>query len=189
MKDSNTIEIRWHGRGGQGAVTSCELLALAAIDEGRHAQAFPSFGPERRGAPVQAFNRVSQEPIRVRCAISQPDVVVVLDPGLLRIMNVPSGLKDGGILVVNTKKALDDIRAEFGWKWNLATIDATRLAREMLGVPITNTIMLGAVVKATGIVQMESLVEPLKHRFGRIGEKNINACRQAYEKTVTAVIS
>ena len=184
MAKGETVEIRWHGRGGQGAVTSCELLALAAISEGKYGQAFPSFGPERRGAPVQAFNRVSTEPIRVRCAIDQPDVVVVLDPGLLRIMDVPAGLKPEGTLVVNTRKALKDIRAEFGWKWRMATLDATKLAREMLGVPITNTVMLGALVRAMGIVDMASLAEPIEHRFGRIAEKNRLACQRAYEETV-----
>ena len=184
MSKGQTIEVRWHGRGGQGAVTSCELLALAAISEGKYAQGFPSFGPERRGAPVLAFNRVSDELIRVRCAIEQPDVVVVLDPGLLRIMDVTSGLKSDGMLVVNTRKTSSDIKAEFGWKWQPATLDAAKLAREMLGVPITNTVMLGAVLRAAGIINMDSLVAPIKHRFGRIADKNMAACKRAYEETM-----
>ena len=184
MEKGNTVEIRWHGRGGQGAVTSCELLALAAISEGKYGQAFPSFGPERRGAPVQAFNRISDQPIRVRCGIDQPDVVVVLDPGLLNIMNVPAGLKPEGTLIVNTRKPLKEIREEFGWKWRMATLDATKLAREVLGVPITNTIMLGALVKAMGVVDLASLSDPIEERFGRIAEKNRKACQQAFEETV-----
>jgi pyruvate ferredoxin oxidoreductase gamma subunit len=184
LEKSNTIEIRWHGRGGQGAVTSCELLALAAISEGKYGQAFPSFGPERRGAPVMAFNRVSDQPIRVRCGIDQPDVVVVLDPGLLKIMNVPAGLKPEGTLVVNTRKSLNEIKKEFGWEWRLAALDGTKLAREILGVPITNTIMLGALLKAVPIVDVDSLTEPIEHRFGRIAEKNRAACQRAYEETV-----
>ncbi len=185
MTDKNGLfEIRWHGRGGQGAVTSAELLAQAAISEGKYAQAFPSFGPERRGAPVLAFVRISsQEPIRIRAEITQPDVVAVLDPGLLSIVNVISGLKENGILVINTKKSFKDIAAQFKTKCRIAKIDATAIAREVLGVPITNTTMVGALVKATGVVKLESLVEPLKNRFGRLAERNINAMKKAYEET------
>ena len=185
MTDKNQlIEIRWHGRGGQGAVTSAELLAQAAISEGKYAQAFPSFGPERRGAPVLAFVRISgREPIRIRAEITQPDAVVVLDPGLLSIVNVISGLKENGILVINTKKSFKDIAAQFKAKCRLAKVDATAIAREILGVPITNTTMVGALVRASGVVELESLVEPLKNRFGRLAERNVNAMRKAYEET------
>jgi pyruvate ferredoxin oxidoreductase gamma subunit len=179
------IEIRWHGRGGQGAVTSAELVAQAAIREDRFAQAFPSFGPERRGAPVQAFVRVSSlKPVKIRADIAEPDVVVVLDPGLLPIVNIASGLKEDGLIVVNTRKSAAQIRQEFGFKARLATVDATRIARELLGVVITNTTMVGALVKATGVVGLESLLEPLNNRFGRIAERNINAMKRAYEETV-----
>jgi len=184
--DKNSIvEIRWHGRGGQGAVTSAELMALAAISEGQYAHAFPSFGPERRGAPVLSFVRISrQEPIKVRAEITEPDVVVVLDPGLLPIANVTLGLKDGGMVIVNTRKQADQLRQEFGINQTLATVNATKIAREILGVPITNTTMVGAVVKATGVVNLESLEEPLKHRFGRLAERNFQAMKRAYDETV-----
>ena len=186
MIDTNQlVEIRWHGRGGQGAVTSAELLARAAINEGKYAQAFPSFGPERRGAPVLAFVRISSEqPIRIRAEITQPDVVAVLDPGLLRIVNVTSGLKANGIVVINTKKQAEQIRQEFGINWSLATVDATKIARELLGVPITNTTMVGAVLRATGVVELQSLFEPLKHRFGPLAERNIKAMEKAYQETL-----
>ena len=186
MTDTNQlIEVRWHGRGGQGAVTSAELLAQAAISEGKYAQAFPSFGPERRGAPVQAFVRISsREPIKIRVEITQPDVVVVLDPGLLSIVNVTSGLKVNGVVVINTKKSTEQIRQEFGISSSLATVDAAKIARELLGVPITNTTMVGAVLKATEVVKLESLYEPLKHRFGRLAERNIGAMKRAYEETL-----
>jgi len=152
------IEIRWHGRGGQGGVTSAELVAQAAISEGRYGQAFPSFGPERRGAPVLSFVRVStKQPIRMRMEITEPDVVVVLDPGLLPIVNITSGLKPEGIAVVNTRKSPEQIRQEFGINWTLATVDATKIARELLGVPITNTTMVGALLRATDVVKLESL--------------------------------
>lgn len=179
------VEIRWHGRGGQGTVTSTELMARAAISEGKYAQAFPSFGPERRGAPVLAFVRInSKEPIRIRAEILEPDVVVVLDPGLLSIINVTSGLKANGVVVINTRKQAEQLRKEFGFKWSLATIDATSIAKEILGVPITNTTMVGALIKATGIIELESLVEPLKDRFGRLAERNIEAMKKAYEETL-----
>ena len=179
------IEIRWHGRGGQGAVTSAELVAQAAINEGKYAQAFPAFGAERRGAPVVAFVRInSDEPIRVRAEVAEPDVVVVLDPGLLRIENVTSGLKANGMVVVNTKKQPEQIRQEFSINWSLATVDATTIARELLGVPIVNTSMVGALLRATGVVKLESLFEPLRQRFGRLAERNINAMKRAYEETL-----
>jgi len=178
------IEIRWHGRGGQGAVTSAELVAQAAISEGKYAHAFPSFGPERRGAPVLAFVRISsQEPIRIRAEIAQPDIVVVLDPGLLSIVNVASGLKENGILIINTRRSFQDVEAEFKVKCKLAKVDATTIAREILGIPITNTAMVGALVRATGVVELESLVEPLKHRFNRLAERNIKAMHKAYDET------
>ncbi len=178
-------EIRWHGRGGQGAVTSAELLAQAAINEGNYAQAFPAFGAERRGAPVIAFVRIDDShPIRIRAEITEPDIVVVLDPTLLRVVNVASGLKSDGIQVVNTPKEPADIRREFGITGTLATVDATMIARELLGVPIVNTAMIGALLKAAGLVKLESLIEPLKERFGRLAERNINAMQRAYEVTV-----
>ena len=185
VETTHPVEIRWHGRGGQGAVTSTGLLAQAAINEGKFAQAFPSFGPERRGAPVSAFVRInSKEPIRVRAEITQPDIVVVLDPGLLSIVNVTSGLKENGILIINTKKSFQDIKSEFKVKQKLATVDATGIAREILGIPITNTTMVGALIKATGVVKLESLIEPLKNRFGRLAERNIKAMQKAYEETL-----
>jgi pyruvate ferredoxin oxidoreductase gamma subunit len=182
-KENNLIEIRWHGRGGQGAVTSTELLAQAAISEGKFAQAFPSFGPERRGAPVQAFNRVdSQNPVRIRSDVTNPDVVVVLDPSLLTIVNVTSGLKEEGIVIINTRKTATEIKSEFGINHKTATVNATKIAREQLGVPIVNTTMLGAVVKVTEVVDKDSTHAPLEKRFGRLGERNIKAMESAYEE-------
>lgn len=177
------IEIRLHGRGGQGAVTSAELLALAAIHEGKYAQAFPSFGPERRGAPVVAFCRIDSEPIRLRTNIHHPDLVMVLDPSILRLVNVSGGLKDDGILVTNTKYSGQQIRDELGVLNSIATVNATLIAQEELGIPITNTTMLGALLNACKICDPESLIEPFKQRFGRVAERNIRAFQRAYEKT------
>ncbi len=184
------LEVRWHGRGGQGAVTTAELLAKAAINEGKYAQAFPSFGPERRGAPVQSFDRIdAQNPIRVRAEIAEPDVVVVLDPTLLGVVDVTSGLKDGGLLIINTAMSADEARTRYDSRWRLATVDATRIAREELGVPIVNTTMLGALIRATGVVALESLLVPLQERFERLAERNISAMKRAYNETVIKEIS
>jgi pyruvate ferredoxin oxidoreductase gamma subunit len=177
------IEIRLHGRGGQGAVTSAELLALAAIKEGKFAQAFPSFGPERRGAPVIAYCRINDEQIKVRAAIDTPDIVLVLDPSILRLVDVSKGLKKGGFLVTNTRFSPEEIKKELNVKTRLATVNATRIAREELGLPITNTTMLGALLKASEVVDKGSMIDPLQERFGRIAERNIKAFERAYQET------
>jgi len=177
------IEIRVHGRGGQGAVTSTELMALAAINEGKYAQAFPSFGPERRGAPVMAFVRIADGPIRTREKVYQPDVVVVLDPTILKIVDVTAGLKRNGMVILNTSKDEEEVRKTFGIKAKMALVDATSIAMKQLGRPITNTTMLGALIKASGVIDIKSMETPLKKRFGRIAEKNLNAMREAYEQT------
>lgn len=178
-------EVRWHGRGGQGAVTSAELIALAAIDKGKNAQSFPSFGPERRGAPVQAFLRVSSdEPIRVRSEIAQPDVVVVLNPDLLRVVNVTSGLKKGGVLIVNTKKSVDEIKAKYGNSYKVATVDAMTIAKETIGLPITNTTMIGALLKVVPLLALDDMLGAMEHRFGKVAGKNVAAMKRAYEEIV-----
>ncbi len=185
MELNEPIAIRIHGRGGQGAVTLAEVVAQAAISEGKYAQAFPSFGPERRGAPVQAYIRIDDnKAIRNRAGVVYPDVVVVLDPGLLNRVNVTAGLKDDGMLVINTRQTLDNVDIKLDENQKLAVIDATSIAREILGVPIVNTTMIGALVKAKGVVNVESLLEPLNKRFGRLAEKNISAMKKAYENTL-----
>jgi len=178
------IEIRFHGRGGQGSVTSAELLALAAIGEGKYAQAFPSFGPERRGAPVVAFCRISEQPIRIRANIYEPDIAVVLDPTLLKIVNVAAGLKPSGIVVTTSKDSPEMVRETLGIKNRIAVVDAIKIAMEVLGLPITNTAMLGSLIRAADLVKKESFIPPLKERFGRIAEKNIAAFERAYQDTV-----
>ncbi|MFH1058602.1 MAG: 2-oxoacid:acceptor oxidoreductase family protein [Pseudomonadota bacterium] len=178
------IEVRFHGRGGQGAVTSAELMALAAIAEGKYAQAFPSFGPERRGAPVQAFLRISDTPIKLREKIYEPDVVVVLDPSLLATANVKAGLKPGGTLIANSSKAASAVRGECGFGGRTAVADATKIAEEELGVPITNTTMLGSLIKVIGLVDLEAIKGPLEHRFGKLGVKNLTALNRAYNETI-----
>lgn len=186
MENEELIAIRIHGRGGQGSVTCAELVAQAAISEDKYAQAFPSFGPERRGAPVQAFIRIdNNKQIRVRAGVTEPDIVVVLDPSLLDIVDITSGLKDGGLMVINTKGSIKDkdIEDRFGAKYKLAIIDATSIAREFLGRPIVNTTMIGALVKASAIIKLESLFQPLENRFGKLAEKNKKAMIKSYAET------
>ena len=177
------IEFRFHGRGGQGAVTSAELLALAAIDEGRYAQAFPSFGPERRGAPVVAFARIAEEQIRNRTAVQKPNVVCVLDPSILQIVDVTAGMPSDGTLVLNWARSVDELREQFGLSCRLALVPANAIARDVIKRVITNTTMLGALVKATGVAGQESLEAAIQHRFGRIAARNIAAFRRALDET------
>jgi pyruvate ferredoxin oxidoreductase gamma subunit len=178
------IEIRWHGRGGQGAVTSVELLALAAIEEGKYAQGFPSFGPERRGAPVAAFNRVDDRQIKIRSGIYRPDVVIVLDEGLIGLVDVAEGLKPDGILIVNTAKTEADLRKALSYDGRMGTVNGLAIAWKELGVPITNTTMLGALIRATDVVKLSSMQAPVEHRFGRIAPKNLTAMKRAYDEIV-----
>ncbi|MFH0822057.1 MAG: 2-oxoacid:acceptor oxidoreductase family protein [Pseudomonadota bacterium] len=177
------IEMRFHGRGGQGAVTSAELVAQAAIRTGKYATAFPSFGPERRGAPVVAFARVADEPIRIRAKVYHPDVVIVLDPSLVEIVNPLEGLGEGGILVLNTTQDPETVAKSLAFKGKLAVVDATRIAREVIGLPITNTTMVGALVKGAGLLSVEALEEPFKKRFGKLAARNIEAMKRAWEET------
>lgn len=179
------IEIRFHGRGGQGAVTSAELVALAAIEEGRFAQSMPSFGPERRGAPVQAFLRVSDEPIRIRAEVTRPDIIVILDDSLIHVVDVTSGLKEGGQVIVNTRQPEAEIRkAMKGFAGKLAIVDALTIALETLKVPITNTTLIGALLKASGLVPFESIVPQIQHRFNpKLAERNVAALKRAFEET------
>jgi pyruvate ferredoxin oxidoreductase gamma subunit len=180
--EGKMIEVRFHGRGGQGAVTSAELIAQAAINEGLYAQAFPNFGPERRGAPVLAFLRVSDKQIRIRSKVYQPDAIVILDPTLLSSVSPTDGLKKEGFVVINSNKSEEDLRKLFGG-FKIACVDASRIAREEMGVPITNTTMLGSLIKATKIVDLNSLDIPTKNRFGLIAQKNVNAYTRAFNET------
>jgi len=170
--------------GGQGAVTSAELLANAAIAEGRFAQAFPSFGPERRGAPVVAFARIDDQQIRNRTVVQTPNVVCVLDPSILSIVDVTQGMPDDGTLVLNWGRSVDQLREEMGITCRLATVNANQIARDVIGRVITNTTMLGALLKATEATGVDPLEEAIHHRFGRIAARNVAALGRAVEETV-----
>jgi len=181
------VEVRWHGRGGQGAVTASEITAIAAIDEGKYAQAFPSFGVERRGAPVEAFTRIDEKPIYIRSKVYEPDVIVVLDPTLLEL-NIAYGLKEKGTAVVNTDKSPEEVKKLLGRDdIKVAVVDATKIALETLKRPIVNTAILGAFVKATNLVKLEYVMEAVKQKVPpRTIEKNLEAIKKAYEEVVTA---
>ncbi|MCD6446473.1 pyruvate ferredoxin oxidoreductase subunit gamma [Candidatus Bathyarchaeota archaeon] len=178
------LEVRWHGRGGQGAWTASALLARAAIYEGKHIQSFPEFGPERMGAPVAAFTRISDEPIKIHCAVYNPDIVAVLDPTLLKAVPVTDGLSKEGSIIVNSDKNPVEVRKMLNTdKGKVWSVPATNIAIKILGRPITNTAMLGAVARVTGIVKLESVEKVVRERFrSEIAEKNIAVVKEAYKE-------
>jgi 2-oxoacid:acceptor oxidoreductase gamma subunit (pyruvate/2-ketoisovalerate family) len=177
------LEFRWHGRGGQGAWTASELIARTAILEGKYIQSFPEFGPERMGAPVAAFTRISTEPIRLHCAVYDPDVVVVLDNTLLKSVPVTAGInQDDDVIIINSTEEPAKVRADLKvGKGKVWTVPATEIALKILGAPITNTALLGAVAKATNVVTLEGLEKTVKGRFRPdLAEKNFAVIKQAY---------
>ena len=182
MKD--ITEFRWHGRGGQGSWTASEVLARTAIYEGKYIQSFPEFGPERMGAPVTAFTRISTKPIRIHCAVYEPDVVIVLDPTLLKTVPVASGVNKDGIIIINSAdepaKVRETLKTDKGKLW---TVPATQIALRILGMPITNTAMLGTVTRATNIVSLETVQKTLRERFRPdLAEKNFAVINEAYRE-------
>ncbi len=178
------IEIRLHGRGGQGAVTASRLLATAAFLEGKHSQSIPMYGTERRGAPVTAFVRIGEKDQMVRSLIHEPDYVIVLDPLLRKTVDITEGLKDTGKLVLNSSMSPDMV--ELVKDIEMATVDATAIAYEVLGRPITNTAILGAFCKATDAVKLESVIEAVRMQWSnRLAEINVKAVEEAYKRTIT----
>jgi pyruvate ferredoxin oxidoreductase gamma subunit len=186
---NHLTEIRWHGRAGQGLVTAAKLLGETALGTGQYFQAFPDYGPERMGAPIRAYTRLSHEPIRVHSQIENPDVVLVLDPTLMGLVDVAEGLREGGKLLVNTDKGPADVRQRLGLNGRdvrVFTLDASRIAIETLGREITNTPMLGAFARATGLFPLESIIADIRHTLGKklraeVVEANIEAVRRAYD--------
>lgn len=169
---SKLIEIRWHGRGGQGAKTASLLLADAAFNTGKYIQGFPEYGPERMGAPITAYNRISDEPITIHSNIYEPNFVVVVDDTLLESVDVTAGLKEDGAIVINTTKTPDEVRGLLkGYNGKVCTIDARKISEETLGKYFPNTPMLAAIVKVSGIMNEEDflndMVESFKHKFAK----------------------
>ena len=184
---SNLIEIRWHGRGGQGAKTASLLLADAAFNTGKYIQGFPEYGPERMGAPITAYNRISDEPITIHSNIYEPDFVVVVDDTLLEAVDVTAGLKADGAIVINTTKTPDEVRGLLkGYQGKVCTIDARTISEETLGKYFPNTPMLAAIVKVSGIMDDEAflndMVESFKHKFAKkpeVIDGNMEALRRS----------
>lgn len=163
---SDLIEIRWHGRGGQGAKTASLLLADAAFNTGKYIQGFPEYGPERMGAPITAYNRISNNPIRIHSNIYEPDYVVVVDDTLLETVNVTAGLKQDGAIIINTTKSEEEIkRVLSNYKGNIYTIDARKISLETLGKYFPNTPMLAAIVKVSEIMNDDDFLEDMKGSF------------------------
>lgn len=182
------IEIRWHGRGGQGAVTASKILAEAALLSGKQVQAFPEFGPERAGAPVKSFNRISAAPISTHVPVVSPDVVVVLDPTLIGMVDVREGLSKEGVLIINTDKGPEAMRKELAMEaGKMATVDATAIAIKEFKRNIPNTPMIGALLKAAGILKLEDVLEGFKKQYSgkfssEVIEANLRAMKTAYNE-------
>ena len=185
----NLIEIRWHGRGGQGAKTASLLLADAAFKTGKYIQGFPEYGPERMGAPITAYNRISNNPIVIHSNIYEPDYVVVVDDSLLETVNVSAGLKEDGAIVINTVKSEDEIKKSLnGYKGGIYCIDARKISEEALGRYFPNTPMLAAIVKVAGIMDEDAFLADMqgsfKHKFAKkpeVIDGNMKALKMALE--------
>jgi len=183
------LEIRIHGRGGQGAVTAAEMLSVAAFREDRHAQAFPSFGSERTGAPVVSFCRIDEKPIRSREPISEPDALIIQDPTLLHQVDVFSGLRPDGYILINSSLGLEemglgDLADRFRIE-RMLTVPATELARKYLGRPMPNAVLLGGFAGLSGLISIDSVEAAIRERFsGKVGEGNCAAARAAYDYVV-----
>ena len=186
----NMIEIRWHGRGGQGAKTASLLLADAAFNTGKYIQGFPEYGPERMGAPITAYNRISKTPITIHSNIYEPDYVVVVDDTLLESVDVTAGLKSSGAIVINTTKSAEKLKEELkGYSGSIYTIDARKISEEALGRYFPNTPMLAAIVKVSGIMSDEELLNDMKgsfkHKFAKkpeVIDGNMKALELALEQ-------
>jgi pyruvate ferredoxin oxidoreductase gamma subunit len=183
---AQVFEVRFHGRGGQGVVTAAEMLSIAAFVEDRHAQAFPSFGSERMGAPVVAFCRIDDREIRSREPIAEPDALIVQDPTLLHQVDVFSGLSADGYILINSSRSFDELGLgellERFHRGRLLTVPATDLAREYLGRPIPNAVLLGGFAALSGLVSIESVGVAVREKFpGKIGESNVVAAEKAFE--------
>jgi len=183
------LEIRWHGRGGQGTVTAAKVLAEAAMAEGKNVQAFPEYGPERMGAPLRAYNRVSVKPMTIHCQVTNPAVVAVVDPTLLETVDVTEGTTPDAVFVVNTQMEPGALRTKMklGKKQKLFCVDATKISIDTIGRVMPNTPMLGAVVKATGVIKLDTLLKDIKASFGKkfsdkIIQNNMDAASRAYEE-------
>lgn len=182
------IEFRWHGRGGQGTVTAAKLFAETMLGNGKYVQAFPEYGPERMGAPVKAYNRISDYPLTIHCQVTHPKVVIVVDPTLVGVIDVLEGVPEDGIIIVNTPKSGDEVRKRLkAGQRKIYTVDATKISLETLGRPMPNTPMLGALAKVTNQVGIDALLDQVKKNFSKkfnpkVIEGNIKGIERAYRE-------
>jgi pyruvate ferredoxin oxidoreductase gamma subunit len=186
---ADIVEIRWHGRGGQGTVTAAKVLADACLSGGRHVQAFPEYGPERAGAPLKAYNRISSKELRMHCPVLNPRIVSVADATLLDSINVAEGATEDATFVVNTLKKPQEIRAKLNASagQKVFTVDASKIAIECIGRALPNAPMLGAICKITSLITLEHLLEDVRKSFGKkfsqkIIDGNLEATRRGYEE-------
>jgi pyruvate ferredoxin oxidoreductase gamma subunit len=182
-------EVRWHGRGGQGTVTAAKVLAETALSTGKYVQAFPEYGPERMGAPLRAYNRLSDSPISIHCQVTNPNVVVVVDPTLIGSVNITEGTGEDAIFVVNTTEPAAEIRKKLrlGEKQKVYTVNATSIALETIKRPLPNTPLLGALAKVSGLINIDDLTKDLQQSFQKkftkqVVDANLEAVSRAYQE-------
>ncbi len=190
---AENLEIRWHGRGGQGTVTAAKVFADACLSGGRHVQAFPEYGPERAGAPLRAYNRIASEEIRLHCPVTNPNIVVVVDATLLDSIDITEGAKDDAAFIINSSKDPKELRTKIKAKptQRVIAVDASKIAVETIGRTMPNAPMIGTVTKVSGLLNLESVLLDVKKSFGKkfsqkIIDGNLEATKRGYEEVMEA---
>lgn len=188
---AENVEIRWHGRGGQGTVTAAKVFADACLSGGRYVQAFPEYGPERAGAPLRAYNRISDKELRLHCPVTQPNIVVVVDATLIDSINIAEGAPDNAAFIINSSKDPKELRGKLKAKpsQKVYTVDATKIAVETIGRPMPNAPLIGTVTKVSGLITLESALEDVRKSFGKkfsqkIIDGNLEATKRGYEEVM-----
>lgn len=188
---AENVEIRWHGRGGQGTVTAAKVFADACLSGGRHVQAFPEYGPERAGAPLRAFNRISDKELRLHCPVLNPNIVVVVDATLLDSIDIAAGVSDDGAFIINSSRDPRELREKLHAKASqrVFTIDATKIAVDTIGRPMPNATLVGALTRVSGLITIEAAMLDVEKSFGKkfsrkIIEGNIDATKRGYEEVL-----
>lgn len=190
MENTNITEIVWHGRGGQGAKTAATLLAEVALTEGKYGQGFPEYGPERMGAPMRGYTRISKDPISLHCAVQTPDIIIVLDESLIGNVDIVGHMSDKAAVIINTQHTPAEMRKKLAipaGKGKVFTVDATGIAIETIKRPIPNTPMLGALVKTTEVIKLDTVKDDMKHKFAKkfsaaVIQGNLDAIDRAYKE-------
>jgi pyruvate ferredoxin oxidoreductase gamma subunit len=186
---AETLEIRWHGRGGQGAKTAVFLLAESLVEQGKYAQGFPDYGPERMGAPIRGYNRISDDPVKLHCGVNEPAIVVVLDPTLIGTANITAGLRSGGKVLVNSPMAPDEMKKKLGLDdGTVFTVDATGIALDEIGRPIPNSPMIGALLKVTDLADIDAMAAIIGKKFeGKFSDAVVQGNKKAMKRAYSEV--